>query len=527
MAGPAPGDTASQQTESQQTASQQAPSAGWQFAWQAWRKTVAALKVLLVTVGSVGAVVLASLIISIIQFQLRLSEARTQNSSITLESIHLITEYQGYIADKYKKMRESAEELDTLRDQYLTQYNVASDQATDFCKRLNGARAAECFDRFQDLLRSSTAEIGTLIDEYKAENAQSLEFNLVDKAAALNKLLTDRLIYDAQLRYTATQQKVTSACQALLQNVSERLGATTILGVSPELRLTVQVQCYSGDFAPTQPVVQPQVAAVPAALATDAGQGDGLSPTDPGRSDVRGVNRTLLSELVFYYKFYTWLTAYVGNEIILSPPEFIVILLVIATGILGSFLFHTYTMFLAEDHTKYPTFFAIFLRSTLSVMCALVIYILARTGFVAITEGPMRNDTVISPFVIAFMSVAAGLMAERAMERIRNVGMTTLADARSAVAPRRGRKTGADDVATVLAMIVLAGSLLLLQAPSSRAQGQVQPPRPATPSIQAAPTFGLRCQTPQFWCSLPQPGRTGTSCFCNTPRGSVAGAVVQ
>ncbi len=122
------------------------------------------------------------------------------------------------------------------------------------------------------------------------------------------------------------------------------------------------------------------------------------SPTDSqGRqnsTDISGVNKILLSELVFYYKFYDWLTSLAGanlRQIILSPPEFIVIMLVIATGILGSFMFHTYTMFLAKNTSEYPSLSSIALRATLSVMCALVIYILSRTGFVAITEGSQRG----------------------------------------------------------------------------------------------------------------------------------------
>jgi hypothetical protein len=99
---------------------------------------------------------------------------------------------------------------------------------------------------------------------------------------------------------------------------------------------------------------------------------------------------------------------------------------VIATGTLGSFLFHTYTMFLAKNSSEFPSYFSIALRATLSVMCALVIYILSRTGFVAITEGQRGVETAISPFVIAFISVTAGLLAEKALERIQAVGSNAL-----------------------------------------------------------------------------------------------------
>jgi len=42
-----------------------------------------------------------------------------------------------------------------------------------------------------------------------------------------------------------------------------------------------------------------------------------------------------------------------------------------------------------------------------------------------------------------------------------------------------------------------------------------------------APQFGFRCQTPQFWCGLPQPGPIGIQCYCNSPMGPVTGWVAQ
>lgn len=499
-------------------------SPGRHLARHAWSKLSALLKVLLVTVGSIGAVVLASLIISIIQFQLRLSEARTQNSSITLESIRLITDYQDLIAEKYRTMRVDADQLDELRETLDARLNAATGQASDFCRKLNLARSFDCLKRFQELIRIKGAQISaTVIEEYRPDTLEWSAQDMHDRASTLDRVLAEGPVYDAELVYLSTFRRVDDTCKVLLQGVFDRLNAATMMGISPELRMTVEVQCAIGGYTPRDTVAQ-TVGSLQAVMATDRDQGDSVSPVNPVRSDLRGVDRTLLSELVFYYRFYVWLTSGIGSQIILSPPEFIVILLVIATGILGSFLFHTHTMFLAADHTKFPTFFAIFLRSTLSVMCALVIYILARTGFVAITEGPQRNDTIISPFVIAFMSVAAGLMAERAMQRIRNVGMSALAEARATVTRRRSRKAA---VGANVAGAIALGVSLLLTMPDARAGDQ--PARASCPQGQicGTPVYGLRCQALQSWCSLPRPDLVGTSCFCNAPKGSVEGRVVR
>lgn len=53
-------------------------------------------------------------------------------------------------------------------------------------------------------------------------------------------------------------------------------------------------------------------------------------------------------------------------------------------------------------------------------------------------------------------------------------------------------------------------------------------PQQATPPRQGGPPrFGLRCQTSQLACNLPQPSRVGLNCVCNSPLGRSNGSVVQ
>jgi hypothetical protein len=387
------------------------------------RTISAAVKVLIVTVGSIVAVVFASLIISIIQFQLRLSEARTQNGNITLEAIQLTADYQDNVSNRYKQMRQQADQLNALRTDYMSKLNSTTQLITNICSTLDPDKLDACYARLQYLINDKNSKIDAALAELGPKAPENIKNGpmpvYIDN---FKQIVASGALLDAQTKFFNTQSFVQSECQTLTQYVSDRFGASSLLGVSPELRMTIVVQCYSGgleDPPPAQP--QMQSISIPA-VSEPAGR--------PSAADISGVNRVLLSELVFYYKFYDWLTSFAGTDfrhIILSPPEFIVILLVIATGILGSFLFHSYTMFRAKDSSEFPTFFSIGLRATLSVMCALVIYILSRTGFVAITEGSRHTaETTISPFVIAFISVAAGLMAEKALERIKLAGEAAL-----------------------------------------------------------------------------------------------------
>jgi len=87
----------------------------------------------------------------------------------------------------------------------------------------------------------------------------------------------------------------------------------------------------------------------------------------------------------------------------------------------------------------------------------------------------------------------------------------------------------------------LALLLGLVQATSmSSAIAQFAPP--ILPPIQNVPRpqgcmpgqycptmqqFGFRCQTPQMWCTLPQPGPIGIPCYCNSPYGPLTGWVQQ
>lgn len=392
------------------------------------RVTAATLKVLIVTVGSIFAVVFASLIISIIQFQLRLNEARTQNENITLESIQLIADYQDNISNHYKQMRDQADQLNALRTNYLSQLNSTTQLITNLCMALNAEKVAPCYSQLRNLINTNNSEIDAVVREFGPKNDEELKNGPVPTyVAGLKKVVTSGALQKAQQKFFTTQSFVQSECQTLSQYVSERLGSSSLLSVSPELRMTIVVQCFAGSVGSqslAQAVSGQENTVMPSASAADD------SPAPQDSRETTGVNRILLSELVFYYKFYDWLTSFAGanfRQIILSPPEFIVIMLVISTGILGSFLFHTYTMFVAKSMNEFPPLLSIGLRATLSVMCALVIYILSRTGFVAITEGGQRSiEAAISPFVIAFISVASGLMAEKALERIRAIGINAL-----------------------------------------------------------------------------------------------------
>ena len=387
-----------------------------------------ALKVLCVTLGSIAAVVFASLVISIIQFQSRLSEARTQNSSITFESIELIADHQANISKLLTTMKARAEELAPLRLRYSDRLKATYQEVVSLCNALDQQRYNDCYTSVSALIEASSAELDAVVSKFMppALSPEIKEF-VQTSTARLKTVLSSGQLIEVRTKYLDLSNMVRSQCESLSLYVSDRPTTSNLLAVSPELRSTITFHCNPGGgllHAAYSPAPNQNPAAQAANRTADVRQ------PEQTRNDTQGVNRLLLSELVFYYKFYSGMSSYLGpwvGPLILAPPEFVTIILVISTGILGSFLFHTYGMFSAGATGTFPSFSAIFLRATLGVMCALVIFILVRTGFVAVTEGHQREGAAaISPFVIAFMSVAAGLLADRALERIRSAGLAAI-----------------------------------------------------------------------------------------------------
>jgi hypothetical protein len=122
---------------------------------------------------------------------------------------------------------------------------------------------------------------------------------------------------------------------------------------------------------------------------------------------------------VAHYKFYQGITFNTLNSLIISPPEFLAFILVCISGILGSLLrivLHTYTT--GRD----PTIKETLVGPVLGMICALVVYILLRSGYIAITDRSQTGDgAILSPFIIAFASLASGLLSERAVARFRSL----------------------------------------------------------------------------------------------------------
>ncbi|TPM03529.1 MULTISPECIES: hypothetical protein [unclassified Mesorhizobium] len=129
-------------------------------------------------------------------------------------------------------------------------------------------------------------------------------------------------------------------------------------------------------------------------------------------------------DLVSSYRFYDRLSPRLLESLIMSPSEFLALLLVCFGGILGAFLKIIFSVYTSS---RDPDFRDLLVGPILGLICALVLYILLRAGFIAITDhAEQAGSTSLSPFVIVFVSLTAGLLSERSVAVLQRSSATLL-----------------------------------------------------------------------------------------------------
>lgn len=144
-----------------------------------------------------------------------------------------------------------------------------------------------------------------------------------------------------------------------------------------------------------------------------------LQPPDLPALDTSGHQRSF--ELVSNYMFYTTLDEYVFfiktdffEKLILSPSDYISIWLVTMCGALGGFM---NILFMNQRIGKDPTLGSLLIAPIQGVVCALILYIILRSGVLAIADNSgMKDESTISPFFLGFVGITAGLVAGRVIE---------------------------------------------------------------------------------------------------------------
>lgn len=178
------------------------------------------------------------------------------------------------------------------------------------------------------------------------------------------------------------------------------------------------------DVQATLRLLQPRMDQLKTSLKEKQGQHE----TFKGHTGVE----TIASEYEFFDRMHLlWLAS--------MPNHFLVLLLTMAMGGLGSLIYITREYFRVNLPTgqqpddRHPLSWYIF-RPFLGVAIALAVYILARAGQLTVADGDL------SPYFVAFLGIISGLLSEQAAERIRAAGSAVFL-ARA----REGGEPGPDD----------------------------------------------------------------------------------
>jgi hypothetical protein len=156
----------------------------------------------------------------------------------------------------------------------------------------------------------------------------------------------------------------------------------------------------------------------------------------PGGPPVTLPSAQRMFELVTHYRFYDRISFGKLRDILISPNDFLALVLVCVGGVLGALLRIVFSSYISG---KDPTLRSVVISPILGLICALVIYNLFRAGFIIITDQPQNGETAgLSPFVIALLAMAAGLLSERTIEFFRKTSDNWLGSVEAGQSARWG-----------------------------------------------------------------------------------------
>ena len=105
------------------------------------------------------------------------------------------------------------------------------------------------------------------------------------------------------------------------------------------------------------------------------------------------------------------------------PRQILEIVLILSMGILGSLMFVTIDFIKEKGSVKSGKIAMYLFRPSLGMIVALSIYVMAKSGQSTFTG----SDTeYLSPFVISFLGIISGLLAEKAYAKLAQTGSTVL-----------------------------------------------------------------------------------------------------
>ena len=396
----------------------------------------------------------AAILISIIQFQIRVIEAKTQSRNFSLTSLVQSVQMQKELEKSLATVQVAAPLFSSYEEFQIFYSSQVVRVASQICLAPKKEFQIDCTIRIggaltsglttpthlHGMLRRFDTDPEKLDDEFKTAIADAGQIARErDEFAKKNK---DNL------------GKVRSACLVLLTFsapvAAEAADRGSIMNTfSSEYVRSARMRCMShyglGTGSPTPELAVATIGAPLSGLGTTAGQsagqqmgGAGAAPASasapkiaiPEKRELESdIAWALFYDLVAYYRFYEKFFDANTELIVIAPIDISFVLLVIICGALGAMLrvtaeIYNPKLFGKEPGAKRisPVYYFI-----LGIMCSLIIYILAKTALAGIAESSYGSKSgSLSPFVTAFLAVISGAICEEAFQVILRAGRSML-----------------------------------------------------------------------------------------------------
>lgn len=406
-----------------------------------------------------------ALLISIIQFQIRIIEAKSQSKNFSLTSMTQSVEMQRDLVSSIKTIQTQGTIISEF-EQFQNAYGLKIIRiAETLCRRdpdrqADGGNQPEkqISEKQMQAFSACVTELGGALNMAAPATIDMIERHIgpVDKLPApLKTTATDAI--------ELTKERVRFHEEHGKRFTRVRVACFVIGTYGPHLAISfargymeaAQGQCFPvliGFGSPTAGSAAAQPAAPQAAPKTEL------------ENDLAGA---LFFDLIAYYRFYEMLFTDIhrfscnliprsscafasGGEladeassphrdfgadfveqIVIAPIDITFVTLVIICGALGAMLRITGEMYKPELFGKdtldwkktTPLYYFV-----IGIMCALIVYILAKTVFAGLADTTyVAKSGNMSPFVIAFLAIVSGLLCEEAFQRIIGAGRAALA----------------------------------------------------------------------------------------------------
>lgn len=151
---------------------------------------------------------------------------------------------------------------------------------------------------------------------------------------------------------------------------------------------------------------------------------------DKSQLDAQDLRFNLVNQFRIYSS--SWI---VPKMILLSSPEVLTQCLLIIGGALGAML---KILFLHLTPQRKITWSALLIEPAQGCVCAIVLYVLFRSGVVLVSGGAERSGggSTLSPFFVAFIAIGAGILSEEVVALLRRAAGNVITSA-SARQPER------------------------------------------------------------------------------------------